>query len=168
MPKPLPRLILASRSPRRRELLAEAGYCFEVRPASDAAESGIRGGESPADFVARLAYQKAADMAGQASRRIGFSVATRWRSDDGQVLGKPADADQARSMLRALSGRLHRVLTGLCLWKLPANAPHIAVATTTLQMDPLSHNQIEDYLASGQWEGKAGRLDIKTVSTGFI
>ncbi len=155
MSEPFPVLILASRSPQRRELLAEAGHRFEVCPASDFAESGIFAGESPADFVARLAYQKAADVA--ARLRAGWILGCDTVAEcDGQVLGKPIDVEHARSMLRALSGRLHRVLTGLCLWKLPRKTPQIAVATTTLRMDPLSHNQIEDYLSGGQWEGKAG------------
>ena len=59
-------------------------------------------------------------------------------------------------MLRTLSGRTHQVLTGLCLWKLPKKTPQVAVAATTLRMDPLADNQLDDYLTSGQWEGKAG------------
>ena len=112
-------------------------------------------GETPADFVARVAYQKAANVA--ARLRAGWILGADTVAEcDGRILGKPTDSDDARSMLRALSGRTHQVLTGLCLWKLPAETPQIAVATTTLRMDPLANNQIEDYLAGGQWEGKAG------------
>ncbi len=75
---------------------------------------------------------------------------------EGRILGKPADREDARQMLRAQSGRLQRVLTGLCLWQMPQGWQQVRVAATTLRMDPLSPAQLEEYLASGQWEGKAG------------
>lgn len=159
-----PKLILASRSPRRRELLAEAGYQFEVSPPSDTAECGLCSGESPADLVARLAWQKASDVVQQVVCSPGFSrseVTIILGCDtvaecDGQILGKPANEDHARRMLETLSGRFHRVLSGLCLWKLPDGEPRVRVAVTTLRMDRLSKEQLEEYIASGQWEGKAG------------
>ena len=155
MSNPLPKLILASRSPRRRELLAQAGYRFEVRPPAETAESGLADGESPAAMVARLAYQKAADVAGSVHEGLVLGCDTVVECD-GRILGKPADREQARQMLRTLSGQLHRVLTGLCLWKVPQGRPLVRVATSTLRMDPLSQQQLEEYLAGGQWEGKAG------------
>jgi septum formation protein len=186
-----PKLILASRSPRRRELLHEAGYRFEVCAPAEEIEEGLRPGETPAELVARLAFQKAADVVGQVladqkaaeategdspifaprrfasvGRKSGQSpvrVAAGWILGcdtvvecEGRILGKPADREEARQMLRALSGRLQRVLTGLCLWPAPHGQPQVRVATTTLRMDPLSAAQLEGYLASGQWEGKAG------------
>ena len=116
--KAMPKLILASRSPRRRELLQQAGYQFEVCAPAETAEGGLCSGESPADLVARLAYQKAADVAGRVSEGwiLGCDTVVEC---DGQILGKPADRQHARQMLGTLSGRLHRVLTGLCLWKVP-------------------------------------------------
>jgi septum formation protein len=154
------KLILASQSPRRAELLAQAGYDFEVRPAGESAEDGLRDGEGPAELVARLARQKAADVV----RRI-----VEQRTDarlvlgcdtvaecGGQILGKPADEDDARRILKTLRGREHRVLTGVCLWEVPGGEPLVRVAVTTLRMDPLDDRQIEEYLAGGQWEGKAG------------
>jgi septum formation protein len=150
-----PKLILASRSPRRRELLQEAGYRFEVRMPAETTEGGLRPGETPAELVARLAYQKAAHVVGQVAEGwiLGCDTVVEC---EGRILGKPADREDARQMLCALSGRLQRVLTGLCLWPLPHGRPQIRVATTTLRMDPLSAAQLEEYLASGQWEGKAG------------
>ena len=150
-----PRLILASRSPRRRELLAEAGYSFEVCAPSGEAESSVCGEENPARLVARLACQKAADVA----RRIesGLILACDTVAEcDGRILGKPEDENHARRMLETLRGREHRVLSGLCLWNKPGAEPLVRVATTTLRMDWLTEEQIRDYLASGQWEGKAG------------
>jgi septum formation protein len=149
------RLILASRSPRRRELLAEAGYALEVIPAAQTAECGVCSGENPEQMVARLARQKAADVAGRVSSGLILGCDTVAECG-GQILGKPADATQARQMLRLLRGREHRVLTGICLWRKPRPGPLVRVAVTRLRMDPLDDEQIERYLASGDWEGKAG------------
>jgi septum formation protein len=149
------RLILASRSARRRELLAEAGYHFEVIPPGDETEGDVSAGEEPAQLVARLAYQKAADVA----RRVqsGVIVACDTVAEcGGRVLGKPADEADARRMLHALRGREHRVLSGLCLWKVPGGEPRVRVAVTRLRLDPLADAEIDDYLASGAWRGKAG------------
>ncbi len=154
-PAAMPPLILASRSPRRRELLAAAGYAFEVCPPDETAECGMCSNESPATMVARLAYQKAADVARRVGRGLVLGCDTVVECD-GQILGKPADEHCARQMLRTLSGRPHRVLSGLCLWPVPQGEPQVRVAVTTLQMDPLSEAQLDEYLAGGQWEGKAG------------
>ncbi|MBN2473026.1 MAG: septum formation protein Maf [Pirellulales bacterium] len=149
------KLILASRSPRRRELLSAAGYDFEVRPPSEEAECVVPRDENPAVLVARLACQKAADVA----KRIdsGWVIGCDTVAEcDGRILGKPNDKEHARQMLLTLSGREHRVLSGLCLWKVPGQRPDVRVAVTTLRMDLLSPERIEDYLASGGWQGKAG------------
>ena len=187
MIKPSTKLILASRSPRRRELLEEAGYRFEVCPPSDEAECGLCSDENPAQMVTRLAYQKAADVvrrleAGE-KRGTGSEPANTCQSKpisseapvpffspresivlacdtvvecNGQILGKPFDEHHARQMLKMLSGQEHQVLSGLCLWKMPAGQPLIRMAITKLRMDTLSDALLEEYIASGQWEGKAG------------
>ncbi len=178
MTKHLPKLILASRSPRRRELLAAAGYDFEVFPPSDDAENGTCAEETPEELVVRLARQKAADVA----RRITLEPATNdlWcgrpgcisRRDAGttrlilgcdtvaecagKILGKPADREDAKAMLALLSGQEHRVYSGLCLWPLPDGEPAARVAVTTLRMDPLAPELLDAYIAGGQWQGKAG------------
>jgi septum formation protein len=149
------RLILASGSPRRRELLSEAGYTFDVLPPSDAAECGVCSGEGPAEMVIRLARQKAADVAPHVATGVILACDTVAECG-GQILGKPADEQQARQMLQLLRGREHRVYSGLCLWRRPAGEPLTQVAITTLRMDPLADGALEEYLASGQWEGKAG------------
>jgi septum formation protein len=155
MPEQPAKLILASRSPRRRQLLKEAGYRFEVQEPSDAAECGEVAGESPAELVARLARQKAADVAVRVDAGVVVGCDTVVECD-GRILGKPADLAHARAMLAALSGREHRVLTGLCLWRVPDGEPVARVAVSTLRMDRLSPQQLDEYLAGGQWEGKAG------------
>ena len=152
---PPPELILASQSPRRRQLLEEAGYRFTVCPPSPEAEQGDVAGEEPARLVARLAYQKAADVARRVERGLILACDTVAECD-GRILGKPADEDHARRMLETLRGREHRVLTGLCLWPLPDGQPDTRVEVTTLRMDRLSDEQIDEYLASGGWLGKAG------------
>jgi septum formation protein len=149
------RLILASASPRRRELLAAAGHSFEVVVPSDMAECGVCSGESPPELVARLAYQKAADVGPRIGRGLILACDTVAECQ-GQILGKPADEGHAATMLRLLSGREHRVYSGLCLWAYPEGQPDVRVAETRLRMDPLSEEQITGYLASDQWVGKAG------------
>lgn len=167
MNRAAPKLILASRSPRRRELLSAAGYDFLVLPAREVAEDAARPGESPRDYVARLARQKAADVVAQLesgemdirtddlNERILIACDTIVVLDD-RLLGKPVGAAHARQMLRDLSGREHVVLSGLCLWPLTGARAREGVAGSRLKMDELSDEQIEEYVTSGLWEGKAG------------
>lgn len=150
-----PKLILASRSPRRRELLTQAGYRFEVCAPRETAECSPTSGDDPAHLVARLARQKAADVAARVERGLILACDTVAECD-GQILGKPSGREDARRMLLALRGRLHRVLSGLCLWQQPGGRSVVRVDMTTLRMDRLSNAQINDYLAAGAWEGKAG------------
>jgi len=150
-----PKLILASRSPRRQELLREAGYKFEVCPPSEEAECGLCSNENPVQTVTRLAYQKAADVARRVREGLILSCDTVVECN-AKILGKPLDEHHARQMLQILSGRKHRVFSGLCLWKIPDGQPQIRVAITILRMDRLSDEQLEEYIAGRQWEGKAG------------
>jgi septum formation protein len=149
------RLILASSSPRRRQLLAEAGYAFDVLPPDPAAEGGVCSGEAPSQLVARLALQKAANVAHTLSAGLVIGCDTVAECC-GQVLGKPRDREDARQMLTLLSGREHRVHSGLCLWRRPDDAHWTCVDVTRLVMDPLSPGKIDAYLAADAWVGKAG------------
>ena len=153
-----PKLILASRSPRRRELLAAAGYEFTVLPSEHVEECFICSRESPAEYVARLAYEKAAEVAQRTADRRALSLAaTRWPSAWARCSASRTTRAQARRMLERLSGREHRVLSGLCVWPIPGGPPagarrgHVAARWT-----PSARVQLDEYLASGQWEGKAG------------
>lgn len=150
-----PKIILASRSPRRRELLLEAGYEFVVVPPSDTAESGEQDGETPAELVSRLACQKAADVARRCEEGLVLGCDTVAECH-GQILGKPDDIEHARQMLQMLRGSEHRVYSGLCLWRVPGNRHSVKVADTTLVMDRISDEQLARYLDTGDWEGKAG------------
>jgi septum formation protein len=150
-----PKLILASGSPRRRELLAESGYEFEIVVPDEGAECGICSRESPEQLVARLARQKAADVVARIECGMVLGCDTV-AVCEGQILGKPANEDHARKMLHALSGREHIVVSGLCLWQVPHGEARVRVAITRLRMDHLENAQIDEYLASGLWAGKAG------------
>lgn len=172
-----PPLILASRSPRRRDLLAEAGYPFQIIAPDDDVECGVCSEGGPAGLVAELALRKAAAVVSMIQknpelvRSPGAATQIVLGADTvaecgGLILGKPRDEDDARSMLTRLSGREHRVFTGVCLWPLclaPNSAGDVSdatlrtrVAVTRLRTDPLPAAEIDDYVSSGQWEGKAG------------
>ncbi len=159
-----PKLILASSSPRRRELMREHGYEFEVIEPDPLAECGICSRETPPEMVARLAYQKAADIAKQipgvlqgkrydSAIVIGCDTVAECM---GNILGKPKNVEHAREMMQLLRGREHHVYSGLCLWVRPGEERHVEVEVTKLTMDVLPDERIEEYLESGCWEGKAG------------
>ena len=156
------KLILASGSPRRRELLDAAGYEFTVVAPHESVECGICSESGPAGLVTELAFRKASAVRdellanGQVSDDTILVAADTVAECDGLVLGKPADEDAARAMLRQMRGKAHRVLTGLCVWPLWRAEPLVRLAVTQLRMDALSDAAIEEYLATGQWEGKAG------------
>ena len=150
-----PAIILASQSPRRRALLAEAGYEFEVCPPPEEAEDGPGVEEAVAETVARLALQKGASVAPEVSEGLVLSCDTLAECG-GRVLGKPQDREEAAEMLHWLSGQPHRVWTGVCLWRRPDDHKLLDYDCTELQMATISEQQLEEYLDSGQWEGKAG------------
>lgn len=151
---PLP-LILASSSPRRRQLLEEAGFAFEVISPHESAECGVCSSESPPELVARLAMQKAADVAVRVPQGIVIGCDTVAECQ-GLILGKPSDVEHAREILELLSGREHRVYSGLCIWSRPSNEKQLQVDVTRLRMDDISPADLEAYLQTGAWEGKAG------------
>lgn len=148
-------LILASTSPRRNHLLTEFGYQFETDPPSDGAECGICSGETPPELVVRLARQKAVDVAVRYDFAIILGCDTVAECY-GQVLGKPRDREDASRMLKLLRGKEHRVHSGVCLWVRPEDLVLLKVDTTTLFMDEVSDQQLENYLDTNKWEGKAG------------
>lgn len=150
-----PSLVLASSSPRRRELLTRAGYTFQVIPPGADTESGPGPGESAAALVERLAEQKAVAVADGLERAlvVGCDTVAECR---GRILGKPLDVVDARAMLEQLRGSEHRVYSGLCLIDLSRAKKWTDVAVTRLVMDTISDKQLQRYLRSRRWEGKAG------------
>lgn len=170
-----PQLVLASGSPRRKELLAAAGYDFRVVAARDGVEeAGLCSNCGPAELVVDLAIVKlndvVAQLAGESGPLLLVLAADTVAECDGQILGKPADEDHAAAMMRALSGRPHRVYTGVALaWIASGAAEHLAAeaVVTTLRMSELSEGWIADYVASGAWEGKAGGFGYQD-GLGFV
>jgi nucleoside triphosphate pyrophosphatase len=155
-------LILASASPRRRELLARAGVTFEV-VATEIDETPRRD-ETPAACAARLARAKA-----EAVRRPGELVlgADTVVVVDDRILGKPADENEATSMLLALSGRTHVVVTATCLL-VPGEDSIARVCSTEVDVVPLSDRDLAGYLDTGEWKGKAGAYAVQGIAAAFI
>jgi nucleoside triphosphate pyrophosphatase len=162
-----PNLLLASASPRRKELLAQAGFSFEVRPSSVPEE--YRAGEDPIAFATRLAREKAQavfaiELEKNASRMVlGADTVVLV---EGEILGKPSDAADAARMLRLLSGRTHHVITGLCL--VSEVATESASEVTGVTFTTLSDAEIEAYIASGEPMDKAGAYGIQGRAAKWI
>jgi septum formation protein len=156
------RLILASASPRRADLLSAAGYRFEILPA-DVDERPLPG-ERPYDYVLRIARAKARAGAREPDAVVlGADTAV---VVDGSILGKPADDADAARMLGLLSGREHRVLTGVALvW---GRREVGAVEATAVSFKPLTDEEIADYVASGEPRGKAGAYAVQGQAARFV
>ncbi|MCA9177832.1 MAG: septum formation protein Maf [Planctomycetales bacterium] len=154
-------LVLASQSPRRQRLLAEADLRFRIIAPAEEAEDDRRHGESVEDYVSRLARQKFAHVRDQvAADEVVLTCDTVAECCD-EVLGKPRDRDHAREILQRLSGRVHRVVSGVCLSRLADGRQDVRTAESTLRMASLSERQLEDYLDTGLWEGKAGAFGFQ-------
>ena len=154
------KLILASGSPRRKELLENFGYDFEVRVPDDHAECGICSRETPPELVARLAYQKAANVIEKIES--GLVVACDTVAECvAIILGKPEDVNHAREMLKRLRGREHSVYSGLCIWDKESARRSIRVDVSRLKMDNISDDKLEEYLETEQWMGKAGAFGFQ-------
>jgi len=156
-------LILASASPRRRDLLRSAGVAFEVDP-SDIDETPAAG-ENARQFVRRMASEKGAPAL---ARRIAAGDARPVLAADtvvvinGTIIGKPRDRAGARDMLNLLSGRAHKVITGFCLLGGPdPGFRHQEEVTTEVRFKPLLPQEIETYLETGEWQDKAGAYAIQ-------
>jgi septum formation protein len=155
-------LVLASQSPRRREILRQAGIPFTVR-ASDVDES-VLAGEGPAAYVQRLAAAKAyAIEAAEDETVLGADTTV---VIDGEILAKPADAADARRMLVRLSGQRHEVLTGICLRQ--GAATILDCVTTGVVFTRLSDAEIDEYVASGEPMDKAGAYAIQGLASKFV
>jgi septum formation protein len=154
------RLILASVSPRRRELLRQCGIDCEVRSAD--IEEALREGEKPEAAALRLALEKARDVSRPLKGSGAWILAADTVVADGPaVLGKPRDAAQAREYLLRLRGREHRVITGVCLLRPPTEEAFTAVELTTVRMRDYSPSELEEYLESSDAMDKAGAYAIQ-------
>lgn len=156
-------MILASRSPRRAELLAAAGFTFEVLSVD--VDETPRTGESAREYVERLALEKARAVAAERPRDVVLGADTTVVVD-GRILEKPRDAADAAAMLRALSGRAHEVLTGVAV--VAPGRIRTGVESTLVWFDPLSDEDIAGYVASGEPMDKAGAYGIQGLAGAFV
>jgi septum formation protein len=152
-----PWFILASSSPRRQQLLAEAGYRFEVIPA-DIDESRVPADLTPAEVASYLATAKARVLADRHPQAVVLAADTVVALGD-RLLGKPTDAVDARRMLSLLAGTTHHVTTGVAVHH--GGSAHGDHMTSTVSMRPLSPTEIDAYVTGGLWQGKAGGYGIQ-------
>ncbi len=160
------RLILASASPRRRDLLRNAGFDFEVRPGQIVEE--IQPGELPEDFARRAAREKAMQIAALSPRGRLILGADTVVVIGGQTLGKPSDPQDAARMLRLLSGRTHQVHTGVCLVRAPDGIEALRHETTLVTFRELDEEEIRQYVESGEPSDKAGAYAIQGLASKFV
>jgi septum formation protein len=169
-------IYLASRSPRRRELLAQIGVRFQLllfrtRPESDTdLDETLLGGESPGDYVERVARAKA-DAGWRRLEQRNVPRAPVLAADttvalDGRILGKPADRREAAEMLAALSGRRHEVFTAVALRH--AERLEYALSTSEVCFRALGADEIRQYLATGEADDKAGAYAIQGRAAQFV
>lgn len=161
------KIYLASQSPRRRELLAQWGLACELLlpDASEDSEAleAVRGNEAPAAYVQRVTRLKLDAAVARLTRR-GLPAAPVLCADTTvalgrQILGKPADAAEARRMLASLSGQKHRVLTAVALWH--KNRVHEALSTSSVEFDMVGATEIRRYVETGEPMGKAGAYALQ-------
>ncbi|MFN0140245.1 MAG: Maf family protein [Pyrinomonadaceae bacterium] len=159
----LPKLILASGSPRRVEILNSVGWDFE-KYAADIDES-LSEGESPENYVVRLACEKAQAVAAQISDAIVLGADTTVVADD-QILGKPVDMDDARRMLRVLSGKWHEVLTGVAVVR--GGITRSAMQRTRVKFTEMTDEEIDFLAEMGDPLDKAGAYAVQAQAALFI
>lgn len=164
MPRPpLPRLVLASGSPRRRRLLAGLGLDFDVRPPH--VDESVEPGESPQDHVRRISVAKAR-ATGEAGELVLAADTVVVLGEE--LLGKPAHPAQARAMLSRLAGHEHRVLTGVTLRDPASGKVGTDVASSSVRLRALEPGEIEWYVATGEPADKAGAYALQGIGGLFV
>jgi septum formation protein len=158
-----PPLLLASRSPQRRAILEQLGIPFEV--ATPAYEEDDEAGASPAELIRAHAAGKARSVAAGAGDRPVLGVDTAVVLD-GKAYGKPSGAEEAAEMLESLGGRTHEVVSGLCL--LTPGWEELGADATSVTFRPLTPRDIAVYVASREWEGRAGSYAIQGLGAGLV
>jgi septum formation protein len=153
------RLILASASLGRRELLKRAGYTFEIMPSNIDEPTG-EGATDPRTLVQQIAWLKAAAVAPRVQEGLVLAAdSLGWIN--GQAIGKPADEADARRILRLLAGTEHELWTGVCLWRRPDDVQIAWQEASRVAMAPLSDSEIDAYLATRTWQGCSGAYAIQ-------
>jgi septum formation protein len=160
------RLILASGSPARRDLLTRAGYAFEVRPSHIDEPTEPTHGDIRA-LVQQVAWLKAAAVAAEVASGVILAADTvAWLY--GQVIGKPADEADARRILRLLGGTEHELWTGVCLWRRPDDLQLAWQERSRVAFRSLTEPELDQYLATRQWEGCSGAYAIQEKGDPFV
>jgi septum formation protein len=160
------KLILASASPRRAEILRNAVFTFEVLPVHT--DESLRENERAEDYVRRLAESKARAVGNVINEAAFILGADTTVLVDGQILGKPLDAADAKRMLNLLSGKTHEVLTGLAIIRVPYGDRSVHVESTRVTFLPLSDTDIQNYIATSEPFDKAGAYGIQGIGGRFI
>jgi len=163
------RLVLASSSPRRVEVLRNAGFEFEIIPAR--VDESPRPGESPVALAERLAREKAEDVAARLAPdndAVVLGADTVVVGDDGSLLGKPSSSADAAAMLEKLSGRTHEVITGIALVAAGGGRTRLAHERTRVSFRDVSRPEIDAYVASGEPLDKAGAYAIQGRAGRFV
>lgn len=156
------KIVLASASPRRRELLSQLGLKFEVRVSS----VKERKGEDPVEAAEQAAISKASEVAGRTPEAVVIGADTVVVVD-GEILGKPASASEAEEMLRKLSGKAHQVITGVAVVD-SSGRRMVDHEITTVFFAPLSEEEVRAYIESGEGHDKAGAYAIQGLGALFI
>ena len=161
-----PLMILASASPRRADLLTQAGIRFEIRPSSIPEE--IRLGEPPRDFALRLAREKGESVAKKCSKGAFVLGADTIVCLNGELFGKPCDATQARAFLETLCGKTHDVMTAYAIIEAPDRIVCWGIALSHVALKGASRDEIAAYVATGEPMDKAGAYAAQGIGKKFI
>lgn len=160
-------MILASASPRRKQLLEQAGYKFKV-VVSNIDESAFSAkGVDPHEYVKKLAFAKARDVAGKFPESIVIGADTVVDCG-GLIIGKPADAEEAEKITRKLFSRPHNVITGIAVIRLKDDLEIVHSDTTIVYPKKMTEKQIQQHIEGGLWEGKAGAYGIQETADEFV
>jgi septum formation protein len=169
--EPVPEIILASASPRRAELLAAGGIAFTVIPAD--VDETLRAGTPPEEGACLLAERKARAVAERLASSEAFvlgadTIVTVDLEEGPRLLGKPENEFQARQMLRWLSGSRHRVITGVCAVRAKDGVAVSGSERTFVTMREILAEEVDAYVASGEWRDKAGGYAIQENADRFV
>ena len=166
-PKPYEEFILASASPRRKLLLERAGYRIKII-VSNVDESAFAAvGIGSIEHTKQLALAKATDVAGKNPSALVLGADTVV-DFDGQIIGKPDDADHAEQITRLLFSAPHKVITGVAFVKIDTGLKIVEAATTTVYPKKLTEQQIADHIEGNGWQGKAGAYGIQETGDEFV
>jgi septum formation protein len=159
--------ILASASPRRRDLLRKAGYCFEMVPSEVDESAYDTNGITSEEHTRILALAKAKDVAAKFPNAIVLGSDTVVDLD-GEIIGKPDDAAHAEKITRKLFSQPHKVITGLALVCIEKNIEIVEADTTIVYPRQLTEAQIAEHIRKGDWQGKAGAYGIQETGDAFV